>query len=93
MTFDLLAPDWSVLQLKLKALILDIIHNMEVVKQLAEAQAHSTDSWAWKKQLRFYLRPDRRCYIQMVDAEFHYTYEYQVTPPPPPLTLQALTLQ
>ncbi|XP_041920571.1 cytoplasmic dynein 2 heavy chain 1 [Alosa sapidissima] len=71
------SADSSVLQLKLKALILDIIHNIEVVKQLADAQAHSTDSWAWKKQLRFYLRQDRHCYIQMVDAEFHYSYEYQ----------------
>ncbi|XP_062407923.1 dynein cytoplasmic 2 heavy chain 1 [Sardina pilchardus] len=71
------SADSSVLQLKLKALILDIIHNIEVVKQLADAQAGSTDSWAWKKQLRFYLRQDRHCYIQMVDAEFHYTYEYQ----------------
>ncbi|KAI1893942.1 hypothetical protein AGOR_G00128840 [Albula goreensis] len=69
--------DSSVLQLKLKALILDVIHNIEVVKQLSEAQTHSTEAWAWKKQLRFYLRQDRHCYIQMVDAEFHYTYEYQ----------------
>lgn len=81
LNFDLLTPpDSSVLQLKLKALILDIIHNIEVVKELSEAQAHGTDCWAWKKQLRFYLRQDRRCYIQMVDAEFHYTYEYQVKP-------------
>ncbi|KAJ8280434.1 hypothetical protein GJAV_G00054510 [Gymnothorax javanicus] len=71
------ATDSSVLQLKLKALILDIIHNIEVVKQLMEAQTHSVDAWAWKKQLRFYLRQDKLCYIQMVDAEFHYTYEYQ----------------
>ncbi|KAL2095874.1 hypothetical protein ACEWY4_008022 [Coilia grayii] len=71
------SADSSVLQLKLKALILDIIHNIEVVKQLAQDQAHGTDCWAWKKQLRFYLRQDRRCYIQMVDAEFQYTYEYQ----------------
>ncbi|KAG7470921.1 hypothetical protein MATL_G00119020 [Megalops atlanticus] len=74
---DVGAADSSVLQLKLKALILDIIHNIEVVKQLIEAQTHSTDAWAWKKQLRFYLRQDGQCYIQMVDAEFCYTYEYQ----------------
>ncbi|XP_064157010.1 dynein cytoplasmic 2 heavy chain 1 isoform X2 [Anguilla rostrata] len=76
-TEDTGGADSSVLQLKLKALILDIIHNIEVVKQLMEAQTHSTEAWAWKKQLRFYLRQDRHCYIQMVDAEFHYTYEYQ----------------
>ncbi|XP_028817493.1 cytoplasmic dynein 2 heavy chain 1 isoform X3 [Denticeps clupeoides] len=74
---DSSSTDSSVLQLKLKALILDIIHNIEVVKQLSECQVHSPDSWVWKKQLRFYLHQDRRCYIQMVDAEFQYTYEYQ----------------
>uniref|UniRef100_A0A672FSM8 Cytoplasmic dynein 2 heavy chain 1 n=1 Tax=Salarias fasciatus TaxID=181472 RepID=A0A672FSM8_SALFA len=67
----------SILQLKLKALILDIIHNISVVKQLSQAGVTSTDAWAWKKQLRFYMGPDKCCYIQMVDAQFSYTYEYQ----------------
>uniref|UniRef100_A0A9J7YQK8 Cytoplasmic dynein 2 heavy chain 1 n=1 Tax=Cyprinus carpio carpio TaxID=630221 RepID=A0A9J7YQK8_CYPCA len=67
----------TVLQLKLKALILDVIHNISVVQSLREAQVHSTDDWIWKKQLRFYLTADQRCSIQMVDAEFSYTYEYQ----------------
>ncbi|XP_058887125.1 cytoplasmic dynein 2 heavy chain 1-like [Acipenser ruthenus] len=69
--------DVSVLQLKLKALILDIIHNIDIVKQLQEAEVSSKEDWAWKKQLRFYMKQDKKCYIQMVDAEFHYTYEYQ----------------
>nr|XP_023648221.1 cytoplasmic dynein 2 heavy chain 1 isoform X1 [Paramormyrops kingsleyae]XP_023648222.1 cytoplasmic dynein 2 heavy chain 1 isoform X1 [Paramormyrops kingsleyae] len=67
----------SVLQLTLKALILDVIHNLEVVKQLTEEQVHGPEAWAWQKQLRFYLRPDGICHIRMVDAEFLYTYEYQ----------------
>ncbi|XP_034460809.1 cytoplasmic dynein 2 heavy chain 1 isoform X1 [Hippoglossus hippoglossus] len=67
----------SVLQLKLKALILDIVHNISVVKQLKQAQVSSPDAWAWKKQLRFYMKPDKCCHIHMVDAEFSYTYEYQ----------------
>lgn len=67
----------GVLELKLKALILDIIHNIDVVKQLNQAQVHSVEAWAWKKQLRFYMK-DQKCYIQMVDAELQYTYEYQV---------------
>ncbi|XP_030632529.1 cytoplasmic dynein 2 heavy chain 1 [Chanos chanos] len=71
------STDSSVVQLKLKALILDVIHNIEVVKQLNGAQVHSVGDWAWRKQLRFYLHSDQRCYIQMVDAEFQYTYEYQ----------------
>ncbi|XP_043547742.1 cytoplasmic dynein 2 heavy chain 1 isoform X2 [Chiloscyllium plagiosum] len=71
----------TVLELKLKALILDIIHNIEVVKQLNQAQVCNTSDWAWKKQLRFYMKPDNNCYIQMVDAEFQYTYEYQGNAP------------
>ncbi|KAA8593993.1 hypothetical protein FQN60_004827, partial [Etheostoma spectabile] len=67
----------SVLQLKLKALILDIIHNISVVKQLNQAEVTSPDAWAWKKQLRVYMGRDKCCLIQMVDAQFSYTYEYQ----------------
>ncbi|KAK5608849.1 Cytoplasmic dynein 2 heavy chain 1 [Crenichthys baileyi] len=67
----------SILQLKLKALILDIIHNISVVKQLNQAGVTSTDDWAWKKQLRFYMGTDKSCHIHMVDAQFSYTYEYQ----------------
>lgn len=67
----------GILELKLKALVLDIIHNIDVVKQLNQAQVHSVEDWAWKKQLRFYMK-DQKCYVQMVDAELQYTYEYQV---------------
>ncbi|XP_075905861.1 cytoplasmic dynein 2 heavy chain 1 [Nelusetta ayraudi] len=67
----------GVLQLKLKALILDVIHNIGVVKQLHQAGVTGADAWAWKKQLRFYMRADRCCVIHMVDAQFSYTYEYQ----------------
>ncbi|XP_009895076.2 cytoplasmic dynein 2 heavy chain 1 [Dryobates pubescens] len=70
----------GVLELKLKALILDIIHNIDIVKQLNQAEVHSVEDWAWKKQLRFYMK-DQKCYIQMVDAELQYTYEYQGNSP------------
>ncbi|XP_013869519.1 cytoplasmic dynein 2 heavy chain 1 [Austrofundulus limnaeus] len=67
----------SILQLKLKALILDIIHNISMVKQLNQAGVIGADHWAWKKQLRFYMGTDKCCHIHMVDAQFSYTYEYQ----------------
>uniref|UniRef100_A0A671UXN0 Cytoplasmic dynein 2 heavy chain 1 n=1 Tax=Sparus aurata TaxID=8175 RepID=A0A671UXN0_SPAAU len=67
----------NVLQLKLKALILDIIHNISVVKQLSQEGVTSPDAWAWKKQLRFYMGSDKCCLMHMVDAQFSYTYEYQ----------------
>lgn len=71
--------DSSVLQLKLKALILDIIHNIGVVKQLNQTGVTSPEAWGWKKQLRFYMGPDKCCYTHMVNTEFSYTYEYQVS--------------
>ncbi|KAG8452968.1 hypothetical protein GDO86_004684 [Hymenochirus boettgeri] len=73
--------DAGILELKLKALILDIIHNIDVVKQLNQTQVYSTEDWAWKKQLRFYLKEDKKCYVKMVDAEMEYTYEYQGNAP------------
>ncbi|CAL8361611.1 unnamed protein product [Merluccius merluccius] len=66
-----------VLQLKLKALILDIIHNISVVKQLSQTGVCSPDHWCWRKQLRFYMGSDKCCRIHMVHAQFQYTYEYQ----------------
>ncbi|XP_053095782.1 cytoplasmic dynein 2 heavy chain 1 isoform X3 [Pangasianodon hypophthalmus] len=75
------SADSSVLQLKLKALILDVIHNLSVVRELLEVHVHSADDWVWKKQLRFYLNTDQRCTVHMVDAAFNYTYEYQGNAP------------
>ncbi|XP_061923239.1 dynein cytoplasmic 2 heavy chain 1 isoform X1 [Entelurus aequoreus] len=69
--------DPGILQLKLKALILDIIHNISVVKQLKQAGVSGPDAWAWQKQLRFYMGPGKCCQVHMVDAHFSYTYEYQ----------------
>lgn len=73
-----LPAESAVLQLKLKALILDVIHNISVVKELHQAGVTGADAWAWKKQLRFYMRADKCCVVHMVDAQFSYTYEYQV---------------
>ncbi|XP_064610087.1 cytoplasmic dynein 2 heavy chain 1-like isoform X3 [Liolophura sinensis] len=66
-----------VLELKLKALILDTIHAMDVISTLMELRVSSVEEWAWQKQLRYYLRRDGMCVMRMVDAEFEYTYEYQ----------------
>ena len=45
-----------VLELKLKALILDTIHAIDVVQKLINHGIKSVDEWMWQKQLRFYLR-------------------------------------
>jgi dynein heavy chain 2 len=65
-------------QSKLKALILDLIHNLDVIKQLEDGKVTSSDNWLWQKQLRFYLNAkSNRAIIRMCDAEFNYSYEYQ----------------
>ncbi|KAG1684369.1 Cytoplasmic dynein 2 heavy chain 1 [Nymphon striatum] len=66
----------DVLVLKLKALILDIIHNVQVVEKLIQCKVQSPDEWLWQKQLRFYIS-EGNVEVCMVDARFSYTYEYQ----------------
>lgn len=70
--------DAHVLELKLKSLILDTIHFIDVVHALIDGTVtvSSVNEWLWQKQLRFYMH-DGKCIIKMVDAEFNYTYEYQ----------------
>lgn len=42
----------AVLELKLKALILDTVHNIEVVEKLIDGNIRSVTEWLWQKQLR-----------------------------------------
>lgn len=48
--------DWSdedeVLELKLKALLLDAIHHIDIVESLIENNVSSVNDWHWQKQLR-----------------------------------------
>eukprot|EP01049_Picozoa_sp_SAG25_P002666 SAG25_NODE_143_length_14049_cov_6.050817_1_plen_2680_part_10 len=74
----------KVLMLKTKAVVLDVIHNMDVVEQLRGAQCVRPDDWIWQKQLRFFMEPangGRQCRARMCDAAFDYTYEYQGNAP------------
>ena len=70
----------EVLELKLKALIFDVIHNMDVVEYLLKERTRSVSQWPWQKQLRFYL-VNNACKARMVDSEIDYTYEYQGNAP------------
>ncbi|ROT63098.1 hypothetical protein C7M84_019029 [Penaeus vannamei] len=73
--------DSLVLELKLKALILDTIHNIDVVQILLQANTTSLSDWPWQKQLRFYVGDGGSAFMRMVDAQFDYTYEYQGNAP------------
>ncbi|KAL9646809.1 hypothetical protein ABK040_013671 [Willaertia magna] len=74
------AKDDEVLSHKVKSLILDIIHNIEVVENLMKTDSLTIDHWIWQKQIRFYLE-NGKCVIRMCNAQFNYTYEYQGNAP------------
>ncbi len=71
----------QLLELKYKALIMDVIHYVDVVEQLMTENCRSPNDWPWQRQLRFYLGKRDAAVIRMVDAEFAYTYEYQGNAP------------
>ena len=75
-SFD--TQDDKLLELKLKSLVFDLIHNLDVLRQLVDAKASTLDHWMWQKQLRFYLnQKSQLAVVRMCDATFDYTYEYQ----------------
>ena len=60
------------LQLKVKALVLDLIHNVDVIDQLIEFGTTQLGEWQWQKQLRFYINSKGKCAVRMCDAEVRY---------------------
>lgn len=61
-----------VLELKLKALILDTIHNIDIIRLLMGAGPSLQDHthWLWQKQLRHYLR-DGECVYSVSTYTVH----------------------
>eukprot|EP01022_Parablepharisma_sp_SALTPOND_P023029 TRINITY_DN475_c0_g1_i1.p1 TRINITY_DN475_c0_g1~~TRINITY_DN475_c0_g1_i1.p1 ORF type:complete len:3195 (-),score=434.63 TRINITY_DN475_c0_g1_i1:26360-35944(-) len=70
------SADNMLLQQKIKSLVLDIIHNIDVLDQLIKNNVNSPSAWSWFKQLKFRMQ-DEVCNIFMCSANFLYTYEYQ----------------
>jgi dynein heavy chain 2 len=68
------------LQLKMKSLVLDVVHNIDVVDQLLERRSVGGTDWVWRKQLRYYYE-NKKAVVRMHDASFEYTYEYQGNAP------------
>ncbi|KAH8053449.1 dynein light chain binding protein [Aureococcus anophagefferens] len=66
-----------VTQLKVKALVMDLVHNMDVLDQLDRARCRDAHDWAWHKQLRYYVGAAGGAEVRMSDGSFRYTYEYQ----------------
>ncbi|KAL3981550.1 Dynein heavy chain N-terminal region 2 family protein [Acanthocheilonema viteae] len=71
----------QVLKLKLKALIMDVIHNINIIDELIDNSPCSKSSWVWQKQLRFYLESKEYVVIRHIGTRFDYTYEYQGNAP------------
>ncbi|KAM3726645.1 Cytoplasmic dynein 2 heavy chain [Dirofilaria immitis] len=71
----------QVLKLKLKALIMDVIHNISILDELIDNSPCFISSWVWQKQLRFYLESQEYVVIRHIGARFDYTYEYQGNAP------------
>lgn len=68
---------------KVKSLIMDIIHNIQVVEDLMNDQITTSkqpNDWMWFKQLRYSLE-GQTCLVGMCDAFFDYSYEYQGNAP------------
>ena len=73
----------DLLFVKVKALILDIIHNISVVDELLVdgiVQSRQPSDWMWYKQLRYTL-DGQNLQVGMCDAFFDYTFEYQGNAP------------
>lgn len=66
----------------MQALILDLIHNVDVLEQLIDAKACTLDDWAWMRQLRFYRSENSDgAVVRMAESEFEYSFEYQGNAP------------
>lgn len=64
-------------QMKVKNLILDLIHDIAVVDELTSNGVRSIEDWPWFKQLKYRVDKEGNVLVCMGKAEFAYTYEYQ----------------
>ena len=71
----------KVLNLKIKALVLDVIHLIDVVDQLADAGVRSLDDYTWYRQLRYYATKGGGAACAMGEYYGDYTFEYQGNAP------------
>lgn len=65
---------------KLKSLILDVIHQIDILNQLLNSKVKSTSDWQWFKQLS-YSKRNKDVLISMANSSFQYTFEYQGNAP------------
>lgn len=67
----------SLTQSKIRSIMLDMVHYVEIVQMLIRNNVTSTTDWHWLQQLQFYLNSSTQLVtVRMVHAEFEYSYEY-----------------
>lgn len=63
--------------LKIRALLIDLVHYVTVVQQLIDENVTNTQDWCWTQQIKFYISTATKLVtVKMVYAEFDYSYEY-----------------
>ncbi|XP_030763708.1 cytoplasmic dynein 2 heavy chain 1 [Sitophilus oryzae] len=68
--------DDILLELKLKALVLDTIHHIAVLEELLNKKITSVSDWSWQKQIRYYLSASGDVTIKIARASMDYAFEY-----------------
>jgi dynein heavy chain 2 len=63
-------------QLKINAMLLQMIHHRDIIENLIKIHARFSSDWAWQSQLRFNCNDDS-CSILTGDTTFLYSFEYQ----------------
>lgn len=68
--------DDNLLRIKVRALLMGLVHYVTVVETLIEQNVTSCDDWFWLQQIKFYVSNQQMVVIRMVYAEFEYGFEY-----------------
>lgn len=73
-------PSANSVKQKVRALLVDLVHYVDILRMLKQKRVTSTQDWYWLKQLRFYSNVGSakggRVHVKMVYAEFDYSFEY-----------------
>ncbi len=67
---------------KVREMIMNAIHQRDVLHDLIKSGAREVTDWAWNKQLRYHVKEnccECKILIHIGSAEYHYGYEYQGT--------------
>lgn len=63
--------------IKVRALLIDLVHYVTIVQQLIDESVTNTQDWCWIQQIKFYINAaTKNVTVRMVYAEFDYSYEY-----------------